>query len=101
MSTMLISIVVPAYDEQKYLGRSLAAQARQTYPADCFEAIVDDNGSTDGTAEVVRRYGIWVVLEPRKGVARAHQTGFAAGRGEVIASSDADAVGPTWGSAQR
>jgi len=89
-----VSIVVPAYNEERYLGRCLAALARQTYPADRFEVIVVDNGSTDATAELARRYGVRVIAEPRKGVAYARQTGFEAARGEVIASTDADTVVP-------
>jgi len=89
-----VSVVVPAYNEEKYLGRCLAVLARQTYPAGLFEVIVVDNGSTDGTAEIARRYGARVVVEPHKGVARARQAGFEAAQGEVIASTDADTVVP-------
>jgi len=92
MPTMLISVVIPAYNEEGYLGRCLAALAHQTYPADCFEVIVVDNGSTDATVEIARRYGAQVIVEPRKGVARARQAGFAAAQWEVIASTDADTV---------
>ncbi|MCD6304326.1 MAG: glycosyltransferase family 2 protein [Planctomycetes bacterium] len=91
---MMVSIVIPAYNEERYLGRCLAALARQTCPAGLFEVIVVDNGSTDGTAEIAHRYGARVVFEPRKGVARARQAGFSAARGEVIASTDADTVVP-------
>ncbi|MDH7485682.1 MAG: glycosyltransferase family A protein [Anaerolineae bacterium] len=56
-----------------------------------------DNASTDATAEIARRFGARVVREPRKGVARARQTGFEAARGEIIASTDADTrVPPYW-----
>ena len=91
---MLISVVIPAYNEEQYLHRCLAALARQTYPAGRFEVIVVDNGSTDATAEIARRYGVRVVTEPRKGVAHARQAGFAAARGAIIASTDADTVVP-------
>ena len=95
MPVTLTSVVIPAYNEEQYLGRCLAALARQTYPADRFEVIVVDNGSTDTTAEIARRYGgVRVITKPRKGVARARQAGFAAARGAVIASTDADTVVP-------
>jgi glycosyltransferase involved in cell wall biosynthesis len=94
---MLISVVIPAYNEEQYLNRCLEALAHQTCPAGRFEVIVVDNGSTDATAEIARRFGVRVVTEPRKGVARARQTGFEAARGEVIVSADADtAVPPFW-----
>jgi len=64
---------------------------------DPYEIIVVDNGSTDRTAEIARRYGARLVVEPRKGVARARQAGFEAARGVVIASTDADTiVTPFW-----
>jgi len=97
---MLISVVIPAYNEEQYLGRCLAALAGQTYPASLFEVIVVNNGSTDRTAEIARRHGARVVFEPRKGVARARQAGFKAALGEVIASTDADAVVPPFWVAQ-
>ncbi len=99
-SEVTVSVVVPAYNEEKYLGRCLAALANQTYPFDLFEVIVVDNGSTDKTAEIARRYGVRVVFEPRKGVARARQIGFEAAQGDVIASTDADAVVPPFWVAQ-
>jgi len=91
-----VSVVIPAYNEERYLERCLAAQARQTYPADRFEVVVVDNGSTDATAEIAHRFGVRVVSEPRKGVARARQAGFGAARGEIIASTDADTVVPSF-----
>jgi len=93
-SGVAVSIVIPAYNEERYLERCLAALGRQTYPAERFEIIVVDNGSTDATAEIARRFGVRVVSEPRKGVARARQAGFEAARGPIIASTDADTVVP-------
>ena len=55
MLMMLISMVVPACNEEQCLGRCLAALARRTYPADRFEAIAVDDGSTDTTADIARR----------------------------------------------
>ncbi len=80
-----MTTVVPAYDEERHLGGCLAALARQTYPANHFEIIVVDNGSTDATAEIARRHRARVVVEPRKRVARACQTGFEVVRAKVIA----------------
>ncbi len=91
---MFISVVIPAYNEERYLGRCLQALCAQSYPASRFEIIVVDNGSTDATAQIARRFGAQVVEEPVKGIARARQRGFEAARGEVIASTDADTVVP-------
>jgi glycosyltransferase involved in cell wall biosynthesis len=91
---MFISVVIPAYNEEKYLSACLQALCHQTYPREQFEVIVVDNGSTDATAQIAQEFGARVVEEPIKGIARARQRGFEAARGEVIASTDADTVVP-------
>ena len=79
---MFVSIVIPAYNEERYLGCCLQVLRAPSYPASRFEIIVVDNGSSDGTAEIARRSGERVISEPRKGVAYARQTGFEAARGK-------------------
>jgi len=91
-----ISVVIPAYNEQKYLPACLCA-LRQQEGAPPHEIVVVDNASTDDTSAIARQYGVRVIAEPRKGVARARQTGFEAACGEIIASTDADTrVTPGW-----
>jgi len=92
--SIFVSVVIPAYNEEKYLSDCLWALQNQNYPADQFEVIVVDNASTDATAEIARRFGVRLLYEPVKGIARARQRGFEAARGEVIASTDADTVVP-------
>ena len=95
-TTPYISVVIPAYNEQKYLPACLRAVGQQEN-APPFEIIVVDNASTDGTARIAWQCGARVATEPRKGVARARQTGFEAACGEIIASTDADTrVTPDW-----
>jgi len=89
-----ITVVIPAYNEEHYLPHCLAALACQTCPAEHFEVIVVDNGSSDATAEIAQRWGARVLAEPRKGVARARQAGFEAAQGEIIASTDSDTIVP-------
>jgi cellulose synthase/poly-beta-1,6-N-acetylglucosamine synthase-like glycosyltransferase len=91
-----ISVVIPAYNEEKYLPACLRVLGAQV-DAPPHEIIVVDNASTDGTACIARQCGVRVIPEPRKGVARARQTGFEAACGEIIASTDADTcVTPDW-----
>lgn len=93
----VISVVIPAYNEEKYIGACLASLERQVAPQP-FEVIVVDNASTDRTAEVVKllaeRWSVRLIHEPRKGRGAARAAGFAAARGEIILSTDADAVLP-------
>ena len=91
-----MSIVIPAYNEERYLGRCLQALCAQRYPASHFELIVVNNGGTDATADIARCFGVRIVSEPRKGVARARQTGFEAARSGIIASTDAHATVPAF-----
>ncbi|MDE2311683.1 MAG: glycosyltransferase [Patescibacteria group bacterium] len=87
---MTISVSIPAYNEEKYIGeclKSLLANA----PAELLEVIVVDNASTDRTAAVAGSFaGVRVVKEPQKGLTRARQRGFVESRGEILACIDAD-----------
>ena len=88
--------MVPAFNEEAYLGECLASLAVQDYPHP-VEVIVVDNNSTDRTAEVARSFGVEVVTEPEPGVCQARQRGTIAARGEIIVSADADTIySPGW-----
>jgi len=89
-----LSVVVPAFDEADYLARTLRSLQSQDLE-EPFEIIVVDNGSTDETAEVARRFGVRVLHEPRRGVCAARQRGAEAARGAIIVSTDADTEHPT------
>ena len=83
------SVVIPAFNEQAYLGACLASLAAQDYPG-AFEVIVVDNNSTDDTAVIAAAAGVTVVVEPERGVCHARQRGTEVARGEIIISTDAD-----------
>jgi len=88
-----ISIVIPAYNEERHLGVCLDAVAAQLDAHD--EVIVVDNNSTDRTAQIARRYPfVRLVRARRQGVVFARDAGFNAARGAVIARIDADIVLP-------
>lgn len=93
---MNISIVLPAFNEEKLLPRTLAAlaEARQVFTERGWESevIVCDNNSTDRTAEIARAGGAFVVFEPVNQIARARNTGAAVARGEWLLFLDADTV---------
>lgn len=87
-----VSVVIPAHNAAAFITEALDSVFTQdlTDP----EVVVVDDGSTDGTAEVVRRYGRGVRLlgQPAMGSARARNSGLAATSGELIAFLDADDV---------
>ncbi len=88
-STPLVSVVIPAYNAERYLGEAIESVLAQTYaPA---ETIVVDDGSSDGTAAVARSYaGVELITQKNAGAAAARNRGFAACRGDLIAFHDAD-----------
>lgn len=92
---MLISIVIPAYNEEKYIGRTLESVKKLNIPPGWdLEVIVVDGNSVDKTAEIARSYGVKVVQEPHKSIGFARQEGLKHATGEIIAFTDADTVVP-------
>ncbi|WP_261859514.1 glycosyltransferase [Mycobacterium montefiorense] len=93
-----VAIVIPAYNEERFIGRCLEACLNQTSRPD--EIIVVNNRSTDGTASIVRRYQAG---QPRtdirlidqnevQGIAPTRNRGFDDARSDVIGRIDADSV---------
>jgi glycosyltransferase involved in cell wall biosynthesis len=94
---MRATVIVPTRNRADRLDACLAALAHQSLPADQFEIIVVDNGSTDATAARIARWselrpGLRRVEEPEPGVSRARNAGVAAARGDLLAFVDDDAV---------
>ncbi len=91
---MKISIVIPAFNEERLLGASLreVKRAMAVLPGRGWEAelIVCDNNSTDRTAEIARAEGAHVVFEPINQIARARNCGAAAATGDWLVFVDAD-----------
>jgi glycosyltransferase involved in cell wall biosynthesis len=89
-----ISVVIPAYNEEKCIGACLESVLRHRTPDVC-EVVVVDNASTDATAAIASSYsGVRVVREPRKGLTRARQRGLQEIRGDLYASLDSDTLVP-------
>lgn len=89
---MKISIVIPAYNEEKYLSRTLESIASQTRTPD--EVIVVDNNSTDKTVTIAKKYGVKVVTEPKQGNVFALKKAMDSATGDIIATTDADTILP-------
>lgn len=91
----VVSIIVPAFNEEKLLAASLAsvrAAASDAFGAAglAWELIVCDNNSTDRTAEIARAAGARVVFEPVNQIGRARNTGASSASGEWLLFMDAD-----------
>ena len=92
------TVLIPFFNEQTFLGQTLASLAAQDMP---FELILIDNGSTDGSADLAattcNRLGLayTLLIDRRPGKVNALQTGVAHTRTRSVATCDADTIYPT------
>jgi glycosyltransferase involved in cell wall biosynthesis len=89
----MISFIIPAYNEERVIGRTLAAihvAARPT--AQPYEIVVVDDASTDGTAEAARLAGARVVSVHYRQIASTRNAGARAARGDTLIFVDADTL---------
>jgi glycosyltransferase involved in cell wall biosynthesis len=96
-----VTVVIPAYNAERTLGKVLEALAAQDEPVD--EVIVVDDGSTDGTAAAAERHGARVVSADGGGFAgAARNRGWDEATGDVVVFLDSDAVPDSgWGAGLR
>lgn len=90
---MKVSFIIPAYNEEKLLGRCILSIKQEISRVDWIEEaeiIVVDNASTDKTTQVALHWGTHVLRCPRKGLTRARQAGFYWAAYDVQAYIDAD-----------
>jgi len=91
---MRLSIIIPAYNEERYLPDCLASIQREielSAKSEDVEILVIDNASTDRTGDAARAFSnVRVIREDTKGLTCARQRGLAAASGDVLAFVDAD-----------
>ena len=80
-----ITVIIPCLDEEEGLKQVLSRM-----PQFVDQVIVVDNGSTDGSAEVARRFGAQVIREGVRGYGRAYKRGFEHATGDIIVTLDGD-----------
>ena len=91
--TPLVSILIPAYNAERWIEETIRSALGQTWPNK--EVIVVDDGSTDGTLTVVRQFesnGIRVVTQANQGAAAARNVALSLAQGDYIQWLDADDV---------
>lgn len=96
MSDLLISFVVPAYNEEALIASCLAAIQAEIARTGCrSEIIVVNNNSTDGTRRIASSIpGVVIVDEPQRGLVQARRAGYRTANGQLIANIDADTILP-------
>lgn len=87
---MNVSVIIPTYNYARFLREAIDSALAQTRPA--LEVIVVDDGSTDGTRELLAEYGerIRVLSQQNQGVAAARNAGIGAANGDYLAFLDSD-----------
>ena len=93
-----VSIVIPALNEERVLGRCLEALTRLDFPKDSLEVVLVDNGSTDRTIEIARSFAaalnLTVLLKPGIRISAMRNFGVSQARGATLAFLDADCIAP-------
>jgi len=92
MPSPKISVVIPAYNEEKYLTVALDSFKNQTFKD--FELIIADGGSTDRTEKITQKYNAKFITVKNSNVVRARDAGLKAARGEILVGADADTFYP-------
>ena len=97
---MDVSVVIATYNRKELLTTCLRCLDAQDYPRDRFEVIVVDDGSTDGSAEMVRnwsaRYSLRCIAAGHQGPGPARNFGVAHALGDIIIFIDDDAFASPW-----
>lgn len=91
---MKISVVIPAFNEENYIGKTLQSIRSLELNGHELEILVIDGDSTDRTAEIAKSFKATVKHEPHKGIGFARQHGLMHATGEIVAFTDADTVVP-------
>jgi glycosyltransferase involved in cell wall biosynthesis len=87
-SPPLVSVVIPVYNGARFVAEAIESALAQTYPA--IEVIVVDDGSSDGTAQVVQSFPVRYISQKNSGVSAARNHGIRQSRGKYVLFLDHD-----------
>jgi glycosyltransferase involved in cell wall biosynthesis len=87
-----VSVVIPLYNLRRFVAEAIESALAQTLPADVVEIVVIDDGSTDGSSEIARRYvpRIRYVRQENRGLSAARNAGIRESTAPLLAFLDAD-----------
>ena len=94
-NNLLLSIIIPAYNVEKYIGECLDSLTRQNFNASLYEVIIINDGSTDSTEKIALEYSskynyIKVFSQTNQGVSIARNTGLKIATGKYVTFLDSD-----------
>lgn len=101
VSTTRVSIIIPAFNEARMIGKCLDSLTRLDFPRDQFEVILVDNGSEDATVQIAQsfadRLNLTILEKYAVKISALRNLGANSARGEILAFLDADCLPPsTW-----
>lgn len=89
-----VSVIIPVYNEEKYIGRCIDSLLAQTFPLSMMEILIIDGGSNDNTIQIIQSFNkdsIKILHNPKKMVTYALNIGIDNSRGDYIIRMDAHA----------
>ncbi len=89
---MKVSVVIPAYNEEDFIGNCLNSLKKQSEPPD--EIIVVNNNSTDKTNSIAASYNVRIIHKNKPGMIPARNAGYDEAKYDIIARTDADSILP-------
>lgn len=90
MKTPLISIAIPTFNEERYIGACLDSIYTQDYPKSKIQVIIIDNFSTDNTLNIAKKYPVEILMDKTKDAQYLKMLGFRKSRGDYFIFLDAD-----------
>lgn len=90
-----VTVVVPVRNGEQTIEPLLESLQKLDYNNDKVEVIIVDGNSTDMTQDIVKKYPVKLVVEKRKGLNVARNTGIKKGNGEIVAFTDSDCIVPS------
>jgi glycosyltransferase involved in cell wall biosynthesis len=90
-----VTVVVPVRNGEETIEPLLESLQKLDYKNDKVEVIIVDGNSTDMTQDIVKKYPVKLVVEKRKGLNVARNTGIKKGNGEIVAFTDSDCIVPS------
>src|SRR5579872_4136617 len=92
MTKPLVSVLIDTYNQERYIEQAVASAIEQDFPASEYEILVVDDGSTDRTAEIVKKFcpRVRVLRKKNGGQASAFNAAFPELRGQIVAILDGD-----------
>jgi glycosyltransferase involved in cell wall biosynthesis len=84
----LVSVIVPCYNGAAFLEETLRSALAQSYPE--VEVLVVDDGSTDSSPEIARRFPVRYIGQPNRGLCEARNAGIRESKGDYLVFLDAD-----------